>query len=83
LLSSFSRIILHGQNLKFFLPSFEAIANEFQRLSIKKDLNFNSNFSFNKSIELKNVSFSYFEDENKILENISPDKKYQETNNFV
>lgn len=71
LLSSFSRIILHGQNLKFFLPSFEAIANEFQRLSIKKDLNFNSNFSFSKSIELKNVSFSYFEDENKILENIN------------
>jgi ATP-binding cassette subfamily C protein len=71
LLSSFSRIILHGQNLKFYLPSFSAVANEFQRLNYKKDFNFDSNFAFNKVIEIKNVFFSYPNSQNKILENIS------------
>jgi ABC-type multidrug transport system fused ATPase/permease subunit len=71
LLSSFSRIILHGQNLKFYFPSFRAISDEFQRLHIKKDAIFNSNLTFKKTIELKNVSFSYLNNENKILENIN------------
>ena len=44
---------------------------EFQRLHIKKDAIFNSNLTFKKTIELKNVSFSYLNNENKILENIN------------
>ena len=71
LLSSFSRIILHGQNLKFYYPSFIAISNEFKRLRIKKDINYQSNIIFKKTIELKNVSFSYKNNENKILENVN------------
>jgi len=71
LLSSFSRIILHGQSLKFFFPSFVAIADEFRRLSNTKNSNLNSNFAFNKIIEIKDVSFSYSNSENKILENIN------------
>lgn len=71
LLSSFSRIILHGQNLKFFFPSFRAISDEFQRLNVKKDVNFNSDIIFNKTIKLKNVSFSYSNNKNKILDNIN------------
>ena len=71
LLSSFSRIILHGQNLKFYFPSFRAISYEFQRLNIKKDINSNNNITFRKTIELKNVSFSYLSNEKKILENIN------------
>lgn len=71
LLSSFSRIILHGQNLKFYLPSFKVIADEFQRLANKKDLNFNNSFAFNGVIEIKNVSFFYPNSENKILDCIN------------
>ena len=71
LLSSFSRIILHGQNLKFYFPSFRAISDEFQRLSIKKDINCASNILFQKTIELKNLSFSYLNNENKILDNVN------------
>jgi len=71
LLSSFSRIILHGQSLKFYFPSFKAVAEEFQRLNNKKDLNFDKSFVFNKVIEIKSVSFSYPNSENKILDNIN------------
>ena len=71
LLSSFSRIILHGQTLKFYFPSFKAVANEFQRLPNKNPLNFDISFSFEKIIEIKNVSFSYPNSNNKILDNIN------------
>ena len=71
LLSSFSRIILHGQSLKFYFPSFKAVADEFQRLTNKKDLNFDNSFAFNKVIEIKNVSFIYPNSENKIVDNVN------------
>jgi ATP-binding cassette, subfamily B, bacterial PglK len=71
LLSSFSRIILHGQSLKFYFPSFKAVNNEFQRLKYKKHLNFDNSFTFNKIIEIKNVSFLYPNTQNKILDNIN------------
>ena len=71
LLSSFSRIILHGQNLKFYFPSFKAVNNEFQRFNYKKHLNFDKNFTFKKIIEIKNVSFLYPNSQNKILDNIN------------
>jgi ABC-type multidrug transport system fused ATPase/permease subunit len=71
LLSSFSRIILHGQNLKFYFPSVVSVLNEFRVLSDKKDINFNNNFTYEKSIEIKNVSFAYFNNENAIFKNIN------------
>ena len=71
LLSSFSRIILHGQNLKFYFPSFRAISDEFKRLRVKKDVHFSSNIKFKKTIELKNVSFSYKNNEKKIIDNVN------------
>jgi ABC-type multidrug transport system fused ATPase/permease subunit len=71
LLSSFSRIILHGQSLKFYFPSFKAVNNEFQRLNYKKHLNLDNSFAFNKIIEIKNVSFLYSNSQNKILDNIN------------
>ena len=71
LLSSFSRIILHGQILKFYFPSFKAVAKEFQRLANIKDLNFDNSFTFNKVIEIKNVSFLYPNSENKIVDNVN------------
>lgn len=72
LLSSLSRIILHGQSLKFYYPSFQAIIKEFQKFSEKQDKNdLNNKIAFNNIIEIKNVSFSYSDDENKILKNVN------------
>jgi ATP-binding cassette subfamily B protein len=71
LLSSFSRIILHGQSLKFYFPSFKAVADEFKRLTNKKNFNFDNSFAFNKVIEIKNVSFLYPNSENKIVDNVN------------
>ena len=71
LLSSFSRIILHGQNLKFYLPSVVSVLDEFRVLTNKKDVIFNNNFAYEKSIEIRNVSFSYFNNKNTIFENIN------------
>lgn len=72
LLSSLSRIILHGQSLKFFYPSFKVIIKEFKKFSEKQDKNDpNNKVAFNNIIEIKNVSFSYSDDENKILKNFN------------
>jgi ABC-type multidrug transport system fused ATPase/permease subunit len=72
LLSSLSRIILHGQSLKFFYPSFKVIIKEFKKFSEKQDKNDpNNKIAFNNIIEIKNVSFSYSDDENKILKNVN------------
>ena len=72
LLSSFSRIILHGQNLKFFFPSFKVISDEFEILNNQKiNLIEKENFEFNKTIEINKVSFSYLDNKNKILKNVN------------
>jgi len=69
LLSSLSRIILHGNSLRFYYPSFKAITQEIVNLSLKKKSETNNDFSFKDSIELKNVSFFYSESKNKIIDN--------------
>jgi ABC-type multidrug transport system fused ATPase/permease subunit len=71
-LSSFSRIILHGQNLKFFFPSFKAVSDEFQTLKDNKiDLAHKDNFEFSRTVEMHNVSFSYLGSDQKILKNLN------------
>jgi len=67
LLSSLSRIILHGQSLRFYYPSFKALAQEIDNLSLKKKSEIDNEFSFKDSIELKNVSFFYSDSKNKII----------------
>lgn len=71
LLSSFSRIIMHGQNLRFYYPSFDAILNECEKFSNLNLINENKENIFNKSINIKNVSFYYSNSTNKILANIN------------
>jgi ABC-type multidrug transport system fused ATPase/permease subunit len=44
LLSSLGRIILHGQSLRFYYPSFKAIAQEIDNLSLKKKQKLIMNF---------------------------------------
>jgi ABC-type multidrug transport system fused ATPase/permease subunit len=69
LLSSLSRIILHGNSLRFYYPSFKAITQEIVNLSLKKKSETDNDFSFKDSIELKNVSFIYSDSKNKIINN--------------
>jgi ABC-type bacteriocin/lantibiotic exporter with double-glycine peptidase domain len=71
LLSSLSRIILHGNSLRFYYPSFKAITQEIVNLSLKKKSETNNDFSFKDSIELKNVSFIYSDSKNKIINNFN------------
>jgi len=71
LLSSFSRIIMHGQNLRFYYPSFDAILNECEKFSNSNLINEYKENIFNKSINIQNVSFYYSNSTNKILANIN------------
>jgi ABC-type multidrug transport system fused ATPase/permease subunit len=71
LLSSFSRIIMHGQNLRFYYPSFDAILNECEKFSYSNLIHENKENIFNKSINIQNVSFYYSNSTNKILANIN------------
>jgi ABC-type branched-subunit amino acid transport system ATPase component len=71
LLSSFSRIIMHGQNLRFYYPSFDAILNECEKFSNSNLIHENKENIFNKSINIQNVSFYYSNSTNKILANIN------------
>jgi ABC-type bacteriocin/lantibiotic exporter with double-glycine peptidase domain len=71
LLSSFSRIILHGQNIKFFYPAFDALALNFKELSNNIRTNLEYQIPFHKSIELINVSFSYPMNKVNILDDVN------------
>jgi len=71
LLSSFSRIIIHGQNIKFYYPAFDALALNFKELSNNIRTNLEYQIPFYKSIELINVSFSYPINKVNILDDIN------------
>lgn len=64
LVPSFTRILVHLNNIKFSTASVDVLSQEL-KLSDKKELSFinNKNFKF-ESIEFKNVSFAYGEKSN-------------------
>jgi hypothetical protein len=72
LLSSFNRIVLHGQNIKFNYISYISLTNQFKEFysQIINDLN-NEDFTFNRKIEFKNVTFFYVNGSNKIINNVN------------
>jgi len=72
LLSSLSRIILHGQSVKFYYPSFQSIIKEFKGFAERQNKSdANNKISFNHIIEVKNLSFSYSNEEKKVLKNLN------------
>jgi len=71
LLSSFNRIVVHVQNVKFFYPSFLSVINLFKSFETSKQDSFNKEFQFQNTIEFKNVTFFYDDTSNKILKNIN------------
>jgi len=62
---------MHGQNLRFYYPSFDAILNECEKFSYSNLIHENKENIFNKSINIQNVSFYYSNSTNKILANIN------------
>ena len=71
LLSSFNRIIIHGQNIKFYYPSFLSVVNLFKSFEKFKESSFDKDFQFHNILEFKNVSFQYDDISNKVLKNIN------------
>jgi ABC-type multidrug transport system fused ATPase/permease subunit len=71
LLSSFNRIVLHGQNVRFFYPSFISVVNLFKSFEKFKESSFDKKFQFQNILEFKNVSFFYDDISGKILKNIN------------
>ena len=71
LLSSFSRVVIHGQSVKFYYPSVLSVINNFRAFEEFKDNPTDKDFQFQKKIELRNLSFSYEESSEKILKNIN------------
>jgi ABC-type multidrug transport system fused ATPase/permease subunit len=72
ILPSFNRIILHFNNSKFYKPSFDLIHSNFSKSNLsEKFLSNDNNFSFNKSVVLKNISFFYKDNSENILNDVS------------
>jgi len=72
ILPSLNRIILHFNNLKFYKPSFDLIYSNFSSSNLSgKFLPNVNNFSFNKSLALKNISFFYKDKLENILNNVN------------
>jgi ABC-type multidrug transport system fused ATPase/permease subunit len=71
-LPGFNRLILHFNNLKFYKPSFDLIYNNFFSSNLsEKFLSNENNFSFNKSVALKNISFFYKDKSENILNDVN------------
>jgi ABC-type multidrug transport system fused ATPase/permease subunit len=71
LLSSFNRIILHGQNIRFFYPSFLSIVNLFKSFEKYNESFVDKDFQFCSKLEFKNVSFSYDEISGQVFKNVN------------
>jgi ABC-type multidrug transport system fused ATPase/permease subunit len=73
LLSSFNRVVIHGQNIKFNYISFLSIVDYFKKFSqYKKNLDYNKkNISFDSKIEFKNVCFFYDHNSNMVINDIN------------
>jgi ABC-type multidrug transport system fused ATPase/permease subunit len=71
-LPGFNRLILHFNNLKFYKPSFDLIYNNFFSSNLsEKFLSNKNNFSFNKSVALKNISFFYKDKSENIINDVN------------
>jgi ABC-type multidrug transport system fused ATPase/permease subunit len=74
ILPSFNRIIMYYNNLKFYQPCLESIHNtSFNFIPPSNLLRSNNTFFFNKSLNLKNISFQYNDKSISIFDNITLD----------
>jgi ABC-type bacteriocin/lantibiotic exporter with double-glycine peptidase domain len=69
-LTSLNRIVLNFQNIKFYYPSFQAIAKECKNLANSEKNQSKIQLNFENYIEFSNVSFSYNNSKN-ILDKIN------------
>ncbi len=71
ILPSFNRMISYYNNIKFYQPSLEAIYTQFLNFNLESKISDNNfKFEFNKSINIKKLSFSYNNNSSKILDDI-------------
>lgn len=63
-LASLNRIVISLQNIKFYYPSFEAIAKEFKKVKNLEKVEVDAKFKFESYIEFSNVSFRYSKSQN-------------------
>ena len=71
LLTSFNRVMLQVQSIKFYYPSILSVINSFIIFEPFKENSRNESFEFQKNIEFKNISFFYEGSSKKILKNIN------------
>jgi ABC-type multidrug transport system fused ATPase/permease subunit len=71
LLSSFSRIVIHGQSIKFYYPSYKTIVSQFQLFNEYGKDSFDLKFQFHNFIEFNKVSFFYNNTSKEVLNDIS------------
>lgn len=70
-ISSLNRIVVHLNSLKFSYPSFQGLLDTIRYLKKANIVKSKENFFLTKSIELKNVNFSYGDENYKILNDIN------------
>jgi ABC-type bacteriocin/lantibiotic exporter with double-glycine peptidase domain len=71
LITSFNRITLHLQSIKFYYPSILSVVNNLIIFEASKEHSINKPFEFKKNIEFKNLSFFYEVSTERILKNIN------------
>ncbi len=71
LVPSFNRMVMHMQNIQFYKPSFDSIKKVLKDSKIYFQDNNAKSINFNKSIEFKNVSFFYKNENKKIFDNVN------------
>ena len=71
LLTSFNRVMLQVQSIKFYYPSILSVINNFTTFESSNEYSTNKSFEFKKNIECKNLSFFYEKSSDKILKDIN------------
>jgi ABC-type bacteriocin/lantibiotic exporter with double-glycine peptidase domain len=71
LLTSFNRVMVQVQGIKFYYPSILSVINNFITFESSNEYSTNKSFEFKKNIECKNLSFFYERSSDKILKDIN------------
>lgn len=72
ILPSVNRVLYALNNIKYYLPTTEIIYNEIKSIDNNKNNSNNlKSINFNNKIKLENISFSYTEEKENILENLN------------
>lgn len=71
LMPSINEIMSNLQNARYYYNSFKSVENKINKNNLKKIENKKSNITFQKSICVKNLTFSYPDEDKKIFSNLN------------